>query len=150
MNRDAPQWLWACAALACVAVVGALDWLTGDELSFFVFYFLPVSIAAWLIGWRISLAVAMVAALVWSAVDSLSGHIHASHFYAVWDAMARFAALAVNGGSLSRIRKLLDRQTQLVEELERTLSEVKVLEAFLPICCECKKIRDADGRWQQL
>ena len=36
------------------------------------------------------------------------------------------------------------------ERLRRTLSEVKVLEAFLPICAQCKKIRDQQGVWHPL
>ena len=32
----------------------------------------------------------------------------------------------------------------------RSLSEVKVLETFLPICAQCKKIRDQQGLWQHL
>ena len=31
-----------------------------------------------------------------------------------------------------------------------SLSQIKVLETFLPICCECKKIRDKEGSWQKL
>jgi CheY-like chemotaxis protein len=37
---------------------------------------------------------------------------------------------------------------QLVDKLRQALAEVKTLEGLLPICCHCKKIRDADGRWQ--
>lgn len=35
-------------------------------------------------------------------------------------------------------------------ELERAASEIRVLEGLLPICCECKKIRDDAGDWTQL
>jgi DNA-binding NarL/FixJ family response regulator len=35
-------------------------------------------------------------------------------------------------------------------DLILSLSQSKVLETFLPICCECKKIRDKDGSWQRL
>jgi len=45
---------------------------------------------------------------------------------------------------------MVDRERRLVEDLQRTISEVKVLEAFLPICSVCKKIRDQDGSWHQL
>ena len=36
------------------------------------------------------------------------------------------------------------------DALQRALSEIKVLEAFLPICVECKKIRDESGQWQRI
>jgi PAS domain S-box-containing protein len=35
-------------------------------------------------------------------------------------------------------------------ELQRALEEVTQLRGFLPICCQCKKIRDDDGYWNQI
>jgi len=48
------------------------------------------------------------------------------------------------------MRHALDREHNTAEALRRTLSEIKVLEAFLPICAQCKKIRNQQGVWQQL
>jgi len=38
----------------------------------------------------------------------------------------------------------------LIERLSKNLSEVKTLQGFLPICAQCKKIRDDDGYWNQI
>jgi hypothetical protein len=38
----------------------------------------------------------------------------------------------------------------LIDELQQALSEVKKLEGFIPICSNCKKIRDDQGYWQQV
>ena len=35
-------------------------------------------------------------------------------------------------------------------ELQRALSEVKILKGLVPICASCKKIRNDQGFWQQL
>lgn len=61
-------------------------------------------------------------------------------------------------GDLSRVfnemmaaRKQAEQeQARLIEELQRTLSEVKTLRGFLPICASCKKIRRDQGSWQQI
>lgn len=36
------------------------------------------------------------------------------------------------------------------DELQRALSEVKVLRGLIPICASCKKIRNDGGFWQQI
>lgn len=36
------------------------------------------------------------------------------------------------------------------KELRKALSEIKVLQGILPVCCNCKSIRDDEGYWQQL
>jgi sigma-B regulation protein RsbU (phosphoserine phosphatase) len=35
-------------------------------------------------------------------------------------------------------------------ELEKALAEIKTLRGFIPICSNCKKIRDDEGYWQQI
>ncbi len=37
-----------------------------------------------------------------------------------------------------------------ISRLEEALQNVKTLSGFLPICANCKKIRDDEGYWQQI
>ena len=46
--------------------------------------------------------------------------------------------------SLDNNEKLLKRK---IDDLEKALSHIKSLEGLLPICCNCKKIRDSKGSW---
>ena len=39
---------------------------------------------------------------------------------------------------------------QLIEKLQKALAEIKTLSALLPICANCKKIRDDNGYWEQI
>jgi PAS domain S-box-containing protein len=43
-----------------------------------------------------------------------------------------------------------EQRNKLITELQKTLSEVKTLRGFLPICSHCKKIRDDKGYWNQI
>ena len=47
-------------------------------------------------------------------------------------------------------RRMHEEKDRLIEELKQALAEVKALRGFLPICANCKKIRDDDGYWQQI
>lgn len=50
-------------------------------------------------------------------------------------------------------QRLLTAEAALAEkidELRRTLDEVKTLRGMVPICSSCKKIRDDQGYWQQV
>ena len=48
-------------------------------------------------------------------------------------------------------RKALEQEKEkLIRELRQALSEIKTLQGFLPICANCKKIRDDEGYWQQI
>jgi K+-sensing histidine kinase KdpD len=145
-----PTWLWGLVALASMIIIGIVDLITGYQMNFSVFYFIPVSITAWYIGLRTSLGMSVLCAMIWFGVDVQSGHVYSSPFYAVWDTLVRLVSFIVIGIAFARIRQLLDSQRETSEDLRRSVSEVKVLETFLPICSQCKKIRDEDGSWQQL
>lgn len=48
-------------------------------------------------------------------------------------------------------RKKIEIENQrLVKELSESLRKVKLLSGFLPICANCKKIRDDQGYWTQI
>ena len=43
-----------------------------------------------------------------------------------------------------------EAQAKLVAELQQSLADIKTLEGMIDICMTCKKIRDANGEWQQM
>lgn len=57
-----------------------------------------------------------------------------------------------NAVERARLRATVrDREREkdaLIEELQSALQDVKTLSGLIPICAECKKIRDDDGYWQ--
>lgn len=150
IKKEARAWIAVFLAVVSVFVLGFIDWITGYKLNFFVFYFLPVSVGAWYIGYGAAVVLALLCAFVWFIADAMSGQIYDSYFYAVWNTMIRLTSFLAIGWSVSKIREVINRERGVSEALRRSMSEVKVLEGFLPICSECKKIRDEEGGWQQL
>ena len=51
---------------------------------------------------------------------------------------------------LERRRAAEKENRQLIEKLQKALAEIKSLEGIIPICTECKKIRDDQGYWNRL
>ena len=49
-----------------------------------------------------------------------------------------------------KIDKSAKEREKLILKLQTTLDEVKTLQGFLPICANCKKIRDDKGYWNQI
>jgi len=56
----------------------------------------------------------------------------------------------VFNGMMESRKRASEEQARLIEELRRTLGEVKTLRGFLPICSSCKKIRIDQDSWQQI
>ena len=47
-------------------------------------------------------------------------------------------------------KRLEEKKEQLIEDLKDALTNVKRLKRLLPICANCKKIRDDKGYWEEV
>ncbi|MDF1578971.1 MAG: DUF3365 domain-containing protein [Desulfurivibrionaceae bacterium] len=65
-----------------------------------------------------------------------------SHFL-IW-----FGGLIGAGVSYKLIKTGVDERENLIEQLYRSLNEIKTLRGLLPICATCKKIRNDQGAWE--
>ena len=76
---------------SCVlmGVVGAIDYVTGPEISFSIFYLLPVSLAAWRAGLPWGCLMALASAGIWMAVDIVTGHTYSHVTIPWWNAGVR-------------------------------------------------------------
>jgi hypothetical protein len=138
-RRVNARW-WFGGVVGLTLLLGVVDWVTGYELQFFVFYFIPIAIAGWTCSSLRAYLIAILSATVWLMADLFSYHPYAHPIYAVWNTLIRLVAFWVLALAVSRIRSLL----------QKTLSEVKTLTGLLPICASCKRIRNDQGYWQQL
>lgn len=139
------------AGIVCAtALVGYLDFLTGREFGFFVFYFGPVGFAGWRLGLKSGVAISAISAVSWAIADLSSGYQYQHHFIPIWNAVIRLVAFLIIGVGGSSLRRAYDLQKTISHDLTEALSQIKTLEALLPICASCKKIRDDQGEWQIL
>jgi PAS domain S-box-containing protein len=51
---------------------------------------------------------------------------------------------------ITRLREVQAEHEVLIQELQQTLSEVKTLKGLIPICANCRRIRDDSGSWSPL
>ncbi len=133
-----------------VIILGVVDWQTGFELNFFVFYFIPISISAWIFGIELSIIISMLCSIVWFVAGNQTGYIYPSNFIAVWNTVIRLFSFIIISYSTANINKLYILSKTNYNNLQNALLQIKTLESFLSICCVCKKIRNEKGNWQQI
>ena len=148
--RPSSQIARLCGIACVLALIGWVDYITGYELQFFLFYFVPVALAAWYTGRTLSVVVALVSAATWFYVDLLSGHPYSHPIYSYWNTIIRLVTFLAIGLALSQVRTMLDTEIRLRREVEKAMGEIKQLRGLLPICAWCKKIRDDRGYWSRI
>jgi signal transduction histidine kinase len=100
----------ACLILA--GLIGYVDYLTGYEQSLLLFYFLPISLAAWFANFKFGITIVAVCILVWALSDLASG-VPALEF---WNIGMAFASYVLFAGVVSKLGTL-------VRELDRRVDE---------------------------
>ncbi|MDH3973234.1 MAG: response regulator [Deltaproteobacteria bacterium] len=58
--------------------------------------------------------------------------------------------LMVRVRSVIKLKEEMDKRKTRERELEKALSDIKVLSGLIPICSHCKKMRNDEGYWQHL
>ncbi len=95
---------------------GVADHITGSELSFSIFYLIPIAMIAWFIhSLRIAVAASAVGALIWLAVDLASGKSYSSTAIPFWNAGVRLGFFLIVTYTLSSLHAARIRQDELAQ-----------------------------------
>ncbi len=90
-----------------IGLIGFIDYLIGSELSFSVFYVLPISMVTWFIDRRLGLLASAASAMVWLAADIGAGKNYSFPLIPFWNSFIRFAFFVIITLLLSSLKSSL-------------------------------------------
>ncbi len=100
--------------------IGYIDYITGYEISLFVFYAIPILFALWFSDKQISIFIALLCAIVWWWADEKAGHPYLVNVIQIYNMVVRliFFLFVVSGGSALKAQfELLERTQRLEREI---------------------------------
>jgi diguanylate cyclase (GGDEF)-like protein len=71
--------------------LGAVNHWLGFEISFSIFYWIPILLAVWFLGPKRAAVIAVMSALFWFHADTSAGHVYSNGLIPIWNAAMRFA-----------------------------------------------------------
>jgi diguanylate cyclase (GGDEF)-like protein len=107
-GRSSIQVTTACLLL--IFVLAAMDYATGYELSFSIFYLMPIAFATWYAGRQQGYLLSVVSAIVWLIVDITAGHPYSRFYIPFWNAGVRFLSFFVTAWLLTTVRTQLENE----------------------------------------
>jgi len=110
VDEAAPRSVISWSVVAA-GVVAATDYATGPDLSFSLFYLIPVAILSWRFGKTAAIASSSLAAFVWFLIDVASNpdrHIA----YPIWNAVIRSGFFLTVGALLIGLRSAMRREME--------------------------------------
>lgn len=96
-----------------LVVVAALDLVTGEEVSFSLFYLAPVIVVTLRWGTRWGQGAAVAAAAVWYLIEHLAGAGYSHPLIPVWNAGVRFGFFSLVSALVGGLSTAVERETLL-------------------------------------
>ena len=108
-------------SILLLGAIGYLDLVTGYDLGFFVFYFIPISVIAWYSNRLYAILVSLAAAVAWLFIDQLSGHPYSNWTFPYWNAFVRWTSFVILAITISQIKLMFLNEQKLKHQLEIAL-----------------------------
>jgi signal transduction histidine kinase len=129
------KWVVTTAGLILIILLGVLDYVTGPQFSFSIFYLLPISFVTWLADWLSGIIVALFSAITWLIADLTTQTAYSHPLIPYWNAMVRllvFLAIVFLESSLKNLNQGLEDRVKLrTALLEAEINERKKVEQRL-------------------
>jgi len=111
--RDKNPFQIVLLCLIIIVLLAVIDNFTGYELSFSIFYLIPISMAAWYTGRIPGGIITFLSGLAWLIVDHTSGHQYAHWAIPYWNAAVRLGFFFLVTILLSELKDVLNREEML-------------------------------------
>jgi diguanylate cyclase (GGDEF)-like protein len=108
-KQGKPFWVMVGFTLLCV--VGAIDYLTGYEVSFSLFYLIPIALVTWFTTPKLGMMFAVASALVWLIADIVSGAVYSHQLIYLWNSAIRLGFFALTVFSVELVKTLEREKT---------------------------------------
>jgi diguanylate cyclase (GGDEF)-like protein len=107
---------WFTAGVTFVILLGSIDYFTGYEISFSLFYLIPIFMVVWFTDGRLGLLLSIGSALVWLIADYSAGLFYSHPSIYIWNTIIRIGFFSV----VSILGSTLKKSYMLSQELART------------------------------
>ena len=104
--------IWTIS-LILVFLIGIIDYASGYEYSFSIFYLIPVIWATWNAGRWSGILISVFSTITWVEADLLAKHLYSQPFIPYWNGLVRFGVFITVTLLLAELRKSLDRETNI-------------------------------------
>jgi len=118
--RSGKELLHISIYFAMILLLGVVDWLSGSELTFSIFYLIPLVLLASIKGIHKSTVgiASIVAGITCYVADSISGPDYSTVFIPLWNGFVRLAIFLIIALAVSSLRKQQELLKEKNEKLE--------------------------------
>jgi signal transduction histidine kinase len=113
--------------LVLTVFIGFIDYLTGYEVSFFIFYGIPIFVIAWVCDKKMSILMALLAGIIWWWADIAAGHPYLHNWHEGYETCVRlgfFIFVAFGSSALKMQHAVVEARVELLEHTHKLEHEI--------------------------
>ena len=107
---------WVTTGMLFIIVLGAIDYFSGYEISFSLFYLIPIFLVVWFVDERAGLVLSCVSAITWLIADYAAGLKYSHPSIYIWNTLLRLGFYFV----VTWLGSTLKKAYKVNQELART------------------------------
>jgi hypothetical protein len=104
--------VWLIIGIGLVAILGFIDLLTGYEISFSLFYLIPITLVSWQANRQSGFLISLLSAAVWLTADVLAGNSYSNKIIFIWNTCIRLGFFIVTVYLLTALKKGFEREQE--------------------------------------
>ncbi|MGB2923807.1 MAG: GGDEF domain-containing protein [Limnothrix sp.] len=104
---------WITSSLILCTIIAFLDFISGTELAFSLFYLLPIALLTWFCGRILGFVADVACSLIWVTIEIASGQTYSHPSIFCWNTVIRFSFFLIITLLLSALKSKLDQEKQL-------------------------------------
>ena len=103
-------------SIGIVCFLGVTDYLTGNELSFSIFYLIPISFSTLFAGRKAGLIVSLISAIIWFYADLLGNQKYSNPLIPYWNSLVRLGYFTLHTFILSILLTLNENLKKIMAD----------------------------------
>jgi diguanylate cyclase (GGDEF)-like protein len=104
---------WIVVGFVLIGCIGIIDFLTGYEAAFSLFYLIPISLVAWVTGRQLGIVASLASAFAWLISDMAAGHSYSQPIIYAWNTLIVLSFFVIVALLLSAFRRALEHERAL-------------------------------------
>lgn len=119
-----------------ILILGFIDFLTGVEFDFSIFYLIPISLTAWYASKGLGILSAIISEIIWFIADLLGGHIHSSTFILFGNSVIRLCLFITIAMILSNFKIIQKKHYKSELSLQKNKNIIETFQKLTAIIAE--------------
>jgi serine phosphatase RsbU (regulator of sigma subunit) len=119
-----PKYLLFLISFIAVIIIGFFDYISGTELSFYIFYVLPVIFAVWFAGKGYGFFITLFCFAAWNLDTFFNRSVEINYWILSWNIFVQFLFFIIVIFSVSALKKSIKKREEL--EMQKITRELEI------------------------